>query len=216
MRLKPRTAGFRPARAAGAISRVRHSVPLLQQSLSHDREAATDPGKLELVRSPGWRGWPPRLPGQPSFCPVLNQDYAAKIARDWNAPRSGAGYVARFRGPRVLPASRRWAPSALARCWPASLHGRVQQPRAAAATTTESHGFVTVTGQTLISGNTRRAATLGGDRDANGRSHPGCMAAPGRGARRPWQDEYLNDVPRTTGPGCPDLSGRPGNVPARR
>jgi hypothetical protein len=27
---------------------------------------------------------------------VLNEDYAAKIARDWNVPHSGAGYVTRF------------------------------------------------------------------------------------------------------------------------
>jgi hypothetical protein len=49
------------------------------------------------VRSSGWRRWPSRLPGQPIFYPVLSQDYAAKIARDWNVPRSGAGYVTRFR-----------------------------------------------------------------------------------------------------------------------
>jgi hypothetical protein len=28
--------------------------------------------------------------------PVLNQEYAAKIARDWNVKHSGAGYVTRF------------------------------------------------------------------------------------------------------------------------
>ena len=37
-----------------------------------------------------------RLPGQPIFYPVLNEGYARKIARDWNAPRSGVGYVTRF------------------------------------------------------------------------------------------------------------------------
>jgi hypothetical protein len=44
-----------------------------------------------------WRRWPPRLPGQPLFYLVLSQDYAAKIEGDWNVPRSGAGYVTRFR-----------------------------------------------------------------------------------------------------------------------
>jgi hypothetical protein len=29
--------------------------------------------------------------------PVLNAYYAAKIARDWNLPHSGAGYVTRFK-----------------------------------------------------------------------------------------------------------------------
>ncbi|GII97460.1 hypothetical protein Ssi02_76910 [Sinosporangium siamense] len=54
------------------------------------------PEELELVRRSGWREWPPRLPEQPIFYPVLNEDYAVKIARDWNVPHSGAGYVTRF------------------------------------------------------------------------------------------------------------------------
>src|SRR5258708_1127104 len=57
----------------------------------------TGPEELQLVRSSGWRRWPPRLPGQPIFYPGLSQDYAAKIAPDWKVPRSGAGYVTRFR-----------------------------------------------------------------------------------------------------------------------
>ena len=56
----------------------------------------TGPKELALVEASGWREWPPRLPGQPIFDPVLNEEYAAKIARDWNVPRSGAGYVTRF------------------------------------------------------------------------------------------------------------------------
>lgn len=40
--------------------------------------------------------FPPRLPDQPIFYPVLNEDYAVQIARDWNVPASGAGYVLRF------------------------------------------------------------------------------------------------------------------------
>ena len=55
------------------------------------------PEELELVRQTGWRAWPPRLPGQPIFYPVLSEDYAIKIARDWNVPASGTGYVTRFR-----------------------------------------------------------------------------------------------------------------------
>ena len=31
----------------------------------------------------------------PSY-PVLSDDYAVKIARDWNVPASGSGYVTRF------------------------------------------------------------------------------------------------------------------------
>jgi len=54
------------------------------------------PEELELVRASDWRAWPPRLPGQPIFYPVLTEEYATKIARDWNVPRSGSGYVTRF------------------------------------------------------------------------------------------------------------------------
>ncbi|MCF2526573.1 ADP-ribosylation/crystallin J1 [Yinghuangia soli] len=56
----------------------------------------TGPAELALVAESGWRAWPPRLPDQPIFYPVLNRDYAIRIARDWNVPASGAGYVTRF------------------------------------------------------------------------------------------------------------------------
>ena len=55
------------------------------------------PKELELIRASGNRAFPPRLPEQPIFYPVLNEDYAAQIARDWNVKDSGAGYVTRFR-----------------------------------------------------------------------------------------------------------------------
>ncbi|WP_245862275.1 hypothetical protein [Phycicoccus duodecadis] len=45
---------------------------------------STGPHELALVEASGWSSWPPRLPGQPIFYPVLNEDYAVKIARDWN------------------------------------------------------------------------------------------------------------------------------------
>ena len=56
----------------------------------------TGPEEMELVRASGLRRWPPRLPEQPIFYPVLNEQYATKIARDWNVPASGVGYVTRF------------------------------------------------------------------------------------------------------------------------
>ena len=56
----------------------------------------TGPRELALVEASGWRRWPPRLPDQPIFYPVLNEDYATRIARDWNVPASGSGYVTRF------------------------------------------------------------------------------------------------------------------------
>jgi hypothetical protein len=52
--------------------------------------------ELDLVAASGWREWPPRLPEQPIFYPVLNRWYATKIAREWNVPRGGVGYVTRF------------------------------------------------------------------------------------------------------------------------
>lgn len=54
------------------------------------------PEELELIRRSGFRAFPPRLPEQPIFYPVLTEDYAVKIARDWNVRASGAGYVTRF------------------------------------------------------------------------------------------------------------------------
>jgi hypothetical protein len=54
------------------------------------------PAELALIEESGKRAFPPRLPGQPIFYPVLSEDYAVKIARDWNVPASGAGFVTRF------------------------------------------------------------------------------------------------------------------------
>ncbi|MFD7307539.1 hypothetical protein [Promicromonospora sp. NPDC059942] len=56
----------------------------------------TGPQELALVEESDWRAWPPRLPDQPIFYPVLNEEYATRIARDWNVKASGAGYVTRF------------------------------------------------------------------------------------------------------------------------
>lgn len=55
------------------------------------------PKELALVEASGWREWPPRLPDQPIFYPVLNFEYATMIARDWNVKVDGAGFVTRFR-----------------------------------------------------------------------------------------------------------------------
>ncbi|MGY8633386.1 ADP-ribosylation/crystallin J1 [Bradyrhizobium sp. 14AA] len=54
------------------------------------------PKELELIQQSGMRAFPPRLPDQPIFYPVLTEDYAVKIARDWNVPASGSGFVTRF------------------------------------------------------------------------------------------------------------------------
>ena len=54
------------------------------------------PAELELLIAAGWSRWPPRLPEQPIFYPVTNEQYAAEIAAKWNAAQDGAGYVTRF------------------------------------------------------------------------------------------------------------------------
>jgi hypothetical protein len=60
------------------------------------------PEELRLIEQAGFRAFPPRLPEQPIFYPVLSEEYAAKIARDWNVQASGAGYVTRFAVRRVF------------------------------------------------------------------------------------------------------------------
>ena len=43
-----------------------------------------------------WKGFPPRLPEQPIFYPVLNEAYASQISKEWNVPTYGIGHVVRF------------------------------------------------------------------------------------------------------------------------
>lgn len=53
--------------------------------------------ELELISRAAFRAFPPRLPEQPIFYPVLNFEYAEQIARDWNAHSAPfAGFVTRF------------------------------------------------------------------------------------------------------------------------
>ena len=56
----------------------------------------TGPKELELVAANGYRRWPPRLPDQPIFYPVTNEEYAKEIAVRWSVPESGVGFVTRF------------------------------------------------------------------------------------------------------------------------
>src|ERR1700730_16517316 len=55
--------------------------------------------ELALIQESGFAVFPPRLPEQPIFYPVLNEQYAIQIARDWNAKYNSTrcGYVTRFR-----------------------------------------------------------------------------------------------------------------------
>jgi hypothetical protein len=53
--------------------------------------------ELELIAQANFRAFPPRLPEQPYFYPVLNFEYAEQIARDWNTKSSAfAGFVTKF------------------------------------------------------------------------------------------------------------------------
>ncbi len=54
------------------------------------------PAELALIEASGWTAFPPRLPEQPIFYPVTNEEYAAWISRNWNVRDHGAGYVLRF------------------------------------------------------------------------------------------------------------------------
>ena len=55
--------------------------------------------ELDLIAAADFIELPPRLPEQPIFYPVLNEEYAAQIARDWNAKynHDKIGYVTRFK-----------------------------------------------------------------------------------------------------------------------
>ena len=58
--------------------------------------------EFDLIQGSGFRRFPPRLPEQPIFYPVLDRGYAEQIARDWNAPDPAcghAGYVLQFHLP---------------------------------------------------------------------------------------------------------------------
>lgn len=55
--------------------------------------------ELDLIKASGYKAFPPRLPEQPIFYPVLNEKYAEEIASKWNvhdAASDYAGYVLKF------------------------------------------------------------------------------------------------------------------------
>lgn len=53
--------------------------------------------ELALIAESQYTAFPPRLFWQPIFYPVLFEEYAVQIARDWNARDGNSGYVTRFR-----------------------------------------------------------------------------------------------------------------------
>jgi hypothetical protein len=48
--------------------------------------------EFDLIQASGFSAFPPRLPGQPIFYPVLNIEYARQIAKEWNTKDAASGY----------------------------------------------------------------------------------------------------------------------------
>lgn len=48
--------------------------------------------EFELIAQTDFTRFPPRLPEQPIFYPVLNQQYAHEIAEKWNTRYADSGY----------------------------------------------------------------------------------------------------------------------------
>lgn len=49
--------------------------------------------ELDLIIRSDYKEYPPRLPGQPIFYPVLNEKYAREIAEKWNKKSADSGYA---------------------------------------------------------------------------------------------------------------------------
>ena len=60
--------------------------------------------ELALIEASDFTVFPPRLPEQPIFYPVLNEEYATQIARDWNAKYNAdkLGFVTKFEVRKVI------------------------------------------------------------------------------------------------------------------
>jgi hypothetical protein len=49
--------------------------------------------QLDLIRASQFREFPPGLPEQSIFYPVLTEEWATHIARDWNTKDERFGFV---------------------------------------------------------------------------------------------------------------------------
>lgn len=77
-----------------------HSAELLSDTVTLYRPIG--PEELVKLEESGFTAWPPRLPDQPIFYPVMNQNYAEQIATEWNVRDSGSGSVTRFEVKRLF------------------------------------------------------------------------------------------------------------------
>ena len=60
--------------------------------------------ELQAIKASDWKQFPPHDPEQPIFRPVLDEAYAAQLARDWNAAYTTyrRGYIVRFDVPKAF------------------------------------------------------------------------------------------------------------------
>lgn len=86
-----------------ALMEARDRIRLVENSFQFSNKRNTvilyrpvGPKELALIKESGWLKFPSRLPEQPIFYPVLNKEYASLIAKDWNVPSSGSGYITKF------------------------------------------------------------------------------------------------------------------------
>ena len=49
--------------------------------------------EMDLIANSNYTKYPPRLPEQPIFYPVLNEKYAREIADKWNKESADSGYA---------------------------------------------------------------------------------------------------------------------------
>jgi hypothetical protein len=49
--------------------------------------------ELNLIVESNYKTFPPRLEFQPIFYPVLNEEYATHIAREWNTKDQASGFI---------------------------------------------------------------------------------------------------------------------------
>ena len=49
--------------------------------------------EYDLIKLDNFEKFPPRLSWQPIFYPVLNQEYAEKIAREWNTKDENSDFI---------------------------------------------------------------------------------------------------------------------------
>src|SRR5947209_2026338 len=66
------------------ITRLKAATEAIDRVLGLSRlYRPVGPKELDLITESGWSSFPPRLEWQPIFYPVLNFEYAARIASEW-------------------------------------------------------------------------------------------------------------------------------------